>query len=251
MREAAVGVRGIRELRAYAGSYSRVYFGAEFCERLLPTPGEVARALRFCREKDKAFTLAMPCLTDRGLAGARKLLARLPEGTEVVLNDWGLLEDLEEFNLTPVLGRLLVKYRRDPRVEEVYGIPAQCGCVLHSSALTQERFAGFLRKLGVCRIELDNPPFRVDHGSLRGFRVSVHLPYVYVTTGRQCLTNYFADGVFGIRPCGKACLRHSFTWESPDFPTPLVHAGNTLCYVNEAEPAGKKADRLVYHPTIP
>lgn len=248
MTEEAIQVLGAAELKSYGGEYSRVYLGDEFCERLLPTRREVRVALGFCRKMGKEFTLVTPYLTDAGLARAEKLLDALPRGTEVVVNDWGLLEDVCARELTPVLGRIVIKYRRDPRVTAIEGnVPKGCRMVLHSSALTQERFKKFLRELGIKRIELDNTPFQVNHGNLKDFKATLHIPYVYVTTTRQCLANYFVKGVFGISECSKSCLKHSFTWSSPDFPEKLIQRGNTLFCLNASTLNGRGYDRVVKH----
>jgi len=248
MIEEAIQLLGTAEVKNYRGDYSRVYLGDEFCERLLPSRREAEAALKFCGKEAKEFTLVTPYLTDSGVARAGKLLDALPLGTEVVVNDWGLIEDVCERELTPVLGRILIKYRRDPRVGAIEkNVPQGCRKVLQSSALTQGRFTNFIKSSGIERIELDNTPFQVDHGNLKDFKVSLHVPLVYVTTTRQCLTNFFVVGRFGIRPCSKACLKHSLTWANPDFPHSLIQKGNALFYENNEMPLGRTFDRIVRH----
>ncbi|MFH1788382.1 MAG: hypothetical protein ABH834_03265 [Candidatus Altiarchaeota archaeon] len=243
--ESAVHVRSIRDA---GGEYDRVYLGDEFCERLLPTVRQLEKALKI---SDKKITLATPPLTDKGLAGAKKLLSALPGKTEVVVNDWGLLDDVKGLNLSPVLGRLLLKYHRDPRVELIDDkIPKGCRKVLHSSALTQERFVKFLKKNRIRRIELDAVPFEVDHGDLSGFKASLHVPYAYVTTTRQCLANYFTTGRFGIRECRKQCIECSFPWESQELAFDMVQKGNTLFIEGDSARIPQQCDRIVHHPQI-
>ena len=243
--ESAVHARRLRE----AGpEYDRIYLGDEFCERLLPSLRQLQEALEL---ESKKMTLATSPLTDKGLAGAEKLLSALPAKAEVVVNDWGLLEGVKRHDLEPVLGRLLLKYHRDPRLALIGGnIPPACRKVLHSSALTQERFAEFLRKNGFRRIELDCVPFDVDHGGLSGFKVSLHVPYSYVASTRQCLTNYFTSGRFGIRECDKQCLTHHFNWDSADPELTMLQEGNSLFLEGDSTRIPPRCDRIVRHPQI-
>lgn len=235
----------VRQIRDVDGKYSRIYLGDEFCERLLPTLGQVKAAVRLTGEN---LTLATAPLTDNGLVQAKKLLAVLPRETEVVVNDWGLFEDVKKHKLTPVLGRLMLKYHRDPRITAIEDkIPKGCRKVLHSSALTQKRFVKFLKKNNIRRIELDATPFTVDHGDLSGFKVSLHVPYVYVTTTRQCLTAYYLTGKFGITDCTKPCLKHTFTWKNKGLPQNLNQKGNSLFYKNPVIQPPPQCDRIVHH----
>src|SRR5437867_3594050 len=84
--------------------------------------------LRATREPapGRAWAPHAPYVTDRGLARPRPLLeaaaSERGEGTEVVVNDWGVLRLVRrEFpGLRPVLGRLMNKMMRDPRVAPFY-----------------------------------------------------------------------------------------------------------------------------------
>lgn len=235
--EKAVQFRGLKALRGFDGKCDRIYFGVDFCERLLPTERELESAVSFTARGGKDFTFVTPYLTEGGVSRVERLLGSLPGGSEVVFNDWGALDLIKSSGMTPVLGRLLVKYKRDPRVPAVSSkIPAGGRRVLSSSVLTQKRFGDFLKESGVNRVELDNPPFAVDHGSLKGFKVSAHTPYVYVTTGRQCLTRYFVSGRFGIRECKRECARNSFTWAHNGMGRPLMQRGNSIFYENREKP---------------
>ncbi|MFH1835206.1 MAG: hypothetical protein ABH851_03345 [Methanobacteriota archaeon] len=247
--ENAIVVPRASEIGKIEGEYGRVYLGDEFCERLLPSEREVEKIVK--KAGSTHLTLVTPYLTDSGISRARKLLDLLPEKTEVVLNDWGLLAEVQKRNLSPVLGRLLLKYKRDPRLELIESkIPKACLEVLHSSALTQNRFKEFLIKQGIGRIELDNTIALIDHGDLKGFKVSVHVPYVYVSTTRQCLTHFMDSGEFGIKDCEKECLKKSYVWESKRCPFPLIQRGNTLFYENSELGEIRGVDRIVHHEKI-
>jgi len=95
---------------------SRLYFGQEFCEHLIPSPEELRQAVYFARQLGWAFTYVTGYLTRDGITRTRANLDALVEleGEEVVVNDRGLLSVLRRDypSLTPVMGRLLVRQTR-------------------------------------------------------------------------------------------------------------------------------------------
>ena len=105
----------------------RIYFGNEFCQNLMPTVAALTRYYTWAKKKKKDFTFVTPYLTNDWLAKLKKLLAFLDSQgrTEVVFNDWGVFKVIRDNfpNLQPVLGRLLTKQRRDPRIIKLFSSP--------------------------------------------------------------------------------------------------------------------------------
>lgn len=90
--EQALYATKLADLKHYTGSFSRVYFGNEFCQRLIPSAKELEQVLDFVSEKSLPFTLVTPYVTDEGLRILESLLLKLEKrkpGSEVVVNDWG------------------------------------------------------------------------------------------------------------------------------------------------------------------
>ena len=77
--------------------------------------------------------------------------------TEVVVNDWGVLGLVRAHpSLTPVLGRLLTRMLRDPRLPpDRLEAEAPSTRALQQSSVTSPPFQGLLRSFGVRRVELD------------------------------------------------------------------------------------------------
>ena len=101
--------------------YTRLYYGNEFCQRLLPSVSEVKMAVGLARARKVDFSLVTPYVTDAGLERLRKLFSFL-SGTgipiEIIINDWGVLWTVvrDYPRLKPVLGRLLTKQKRCPTI---------------------------------------------------------------------------------------------------------------------------------------
>src|SRR4030095_14748068 len=138
-------------------SFSRCVFGNEFCEHLIPQPGQLSKVRDAARAQQLRLTLLTPYVSDSGISTLRPLfecLSETAEGCEVVFNDWGVLNLLrrEYPQLTPVQGRLMNKSLRDPRVTGVYAesdAPAPALVSLRRSNLDCASYTQFLSELGV------------------------------------------------------------------------------------------------------
>ncbi len=244
---------------ALAGrALTRLHFGNEFCERLLPTPRALERLLARTAARGLALVLAIPAASDRGHAVLRRLFRRLPAGAEVVVNDWGTARLLRrEFPaLEAVAGRQLCKMIKDPR------LPSPEWARLYPSGVHAAPFRRLLGRLAIRRIELDVPPFaRPEDFHSPDLAVSVHAPFGYAVKGRMCRIGSLgleARRKFGPQPaCRKECLIYlDRLSRGPQIGAGDLHTfqrGTTLFYrhtaaMNEAlvEAAGRGwIDRLV------
>ncbi|MHB8983745.1 MAG: hypothetical protein ACYC4E_00120, partial [Carboxydocellales bacterium] len=211
---------------------NRLYFGNEFCEQRIPDLQAVKLALRAAQERELEFTLVTPYVTDLGLAALLPLFQYLSQRgePEIVVNDWGVLKMLSSNfpRLRPVLGRLLNKMIRDPRVAGTFardvdasksvsskGIPSAGAGVFRRFGVTN-RVRCLLKSMGVVRIELDNLLQGIDLNfpqlNLAG---SLYYPYGCVTTGRACLMGSLdlpAEEKFKPRPnCRRQCREYTAT----------------------------------------
>lgn len=196
----------------YAGmlagrKFSRLQFGSEFCENLVPPPNAIRRMVSFAESKGLDFSLATPLASDRVIRSLRRLLPLLPSGSEVVADDWGVLRLLAaDFPaLVPVAGRIICKQVKDPR------LPSAEWSALYPHGIHAKSFAAVLKKFGVKRVEMDVAPhataddFRSSH-----MRVSAHAPWGFAAKGRACRIGSlhrpegekFASG----RKCRRECL---------------------------------------------
>ncbi len=241
--------------------YDRLYFGCEFCERLIPKEARVERALAVAGERNMAFTLVTPYVTDKGADRLKELLPWLAErapDAEVVVNDWGMLHFIASSGLPfkLALGRLLTKQKRGPRLMRLVGkLPAKAFEHFKRSNVDVPALKDFVLSKGVVRFELDNLP----QGIVRDPSVpaSLYYPYVYVSTTRLCLSSACEHRTTSLReiaPCGQECQRFTFHLNHKDMPVELLLRGNTQFYVNDQLPENLDplgVDRLVYEPDLP
>jgi|YelNatPaOPRAMG01_1025707.scaffolds.fasta_scaffold04140_8 hypothetical protein len=244
--------------------FSRIYFGNEFCERLLPTSEELRAVIDFATERKMEFTLVTPYVTNKGLERLEKLLSLLAKETsaEVVFNDYGVLRLLlRKFGgLEPVMGRLLNKMKRGPRLMNLIGmLPETSLAYFRGSSIEVSAFRNFLSKNGINRVELDNLLQGISLNLPKfGFSASLYIPYGYITTTRNCLAIdcdvHGKEDVVGIFPCKKECQRYTFYLKSKAMPITLIRKGNTIFFKNETIPKNLDEigiDRIVYEPNLP
>ena len=80
-----------KNLKYFNSHFSRLYFGNEFCQRLIPSPQEVDQVMDFAQEHHIALSLVTPYVTNEGLKKWKTLIEKVAEGnpqSEVVFNDW-------------------------------------------------------------------------------------------------------------------------------------------------------------------
>jgi len=217
------------------GAVTHLHLGNEFCERLLPGVEQLQQDLTACADSGLQAVFATPMVTDRGLIQLRRLLRQLPDATEVVANDLGVLRLLhrEYPELKPCAGRQLGKMIKDPR------LPSADWVQMYPSGIDGHPFRSLLQRFGVMRLETDVAPFAMPE-SLRGgdLPLSVHAPYGYSVLGRTCrigslhlaAADKFAPGHGCRRECldYMGCMRRPAAQGSADLPT--FQRGNTIFY---------------------
>ena len=253
-----------QDLKYWNGKYTRLYFGNEFCQRLIPTKEDLGYVIGFVKKNNIKLSFVTPYVTDEGIEKLEPLLEllnkKLPE-SEVIINDYGALELMQEkkLKLKPVLGRLLTKQKRGPRIINIMGkLPKPAIEHFRKSNAEVPIFQEFLIKNGFERVELDNLLQGIgDDVSESKIKASLYHPYAYVTTTRFCLTAICdkKNVIPGIYPCKKECQRYGpFKLTNKNMPVPLLLKGNTQFFENKKLPEGleeKGIGRLVYELELP
>jgi len=260
----AMFVSRLEHLTHWQAGYHRLYYGNEFCERLIPTGEELRTALDFAGEQGVPLTLVTPYVTENGLARLRELLDIMTgdsRGDEVVFNEWGVLRVLHNDypGLTPVMGRLLNRMKRGPRLMTVIDkLPPSTVHYFRDNYLNNPALGDFLAAQGVGRVELDNLLQGFDF-KLERLRGSVYTPYVYVSTTRLCLAAGCEDASRATEvtvggACQRECRRYTFHLRHSIMPVPLIRKGAAVFYHNAQEIpdlAERGIDRIVVQPEIP
>ena len=73
---------------------SHLYFGSEFCEHLFPEPAALERAIAVAARLGLVLVLATPVANDRLVGRILEAAGQLPQGAEILVNDWGVASAL-------------------------------------------------------------------------------------------------------------------------------------------------------------
>lgn len=252
-----------------------VYYGNEFCQDRIPEPRELEASCAAIREAGLPLTFVTPPVNNRGCEVLMNRLTELQKWlptSEIVINDWGTLRLVSEAfpSLVPVLGRLMTKLLREPRVTPRFSSDArpEARRALQQCSLTLPAYRRLLARFRVRRVELDNlyQGIGIDFKAM-DLLPSLYVPFGYVTTGRICLMRNqhlarFQKFATPNGPCPLPCLwvemnltnRNAKADEAKSFP----QRGNTIFY-HQARPlvsrglawAAQQGARLVYQPEIP
>jgi hypothetical protein len=263
--EHALYITHHEDLKHFTSQYRRIYFGNEFCERLIPSEKELVSVLDFVHDNHVDLTFLTPYVTNEGMDRLHPLLSLLDgEGnsSEVVFNDWGVLERInrENISLTPVMGRLLNKMKRGPRLMHFLNmVPQETVDYFKSCSLEMPVYQKFLMNNRITRAELDNVLQGIDLDlSGSGISLSLYVPYAYVTTTRLCLScqgeEPGQEDKIALVPCGRECRKYTFRLTHPVLNVPLIRKGNTMFFKNDIMPEGIESqgfDRIVFEPEVP
>jgi hypothetical protein len=260
--EKAILINHREQLKSITSETERIYFGQEFCERLLPSVSELQHLLNFARESHLKFTLVTPYVSEQGLSRVKDLLAVLASQAhpaEVSVNDWGVLYYIKEqgYSFPLNLGRLLVKQKRGPQILSVKGkVPDAMWDHFQRAAVDLPITLEFLKSFNIQRVEFDN----LLQGLKREGEVlpaSLHYPYAYITTTRICLTNSCEERKAHMRdifPCKFECRKYSFNLTHSSMPVKLLLKGNSIFFYKEQLPEDLQTlniDRLVQETELP
>ncbi len=263
MIEKATLISFLDDLKYVKKDCTRMYFGVEFCERLIPSVKQLTNALSFAHENKLDFTLMTPFVTDQGIARLEPLFDYLDnqktQKAEVVINDWGVLNLLNKrkWNGHLVLGRLLTKQKRGPRIMNIHDkLPDRALEHFKQSNIDVPILTKFLKEKGVQRVELDNLLQGISRPGaiLKG---SLYFPYAYVTVTRYCLLSFSENASTNLRSislCDKECLEKNYKLRHKSMPVDLLLRGNAQFFENNKLPDNLNAlniDRLVFEPKIP
>jgi len=254
-----------------------IYYGQETCENLIPTLKHVQEAIAFCKKSEYSFVLVTPYVSPKGMEKLKNLFEYLNKevpGTEIVVNDFGVLHLIDTVyeNLTPVLGRLLIKMKRDARFSlsgydiantEILSLKRVEGNypeTILASTLELPSYQEFLKEKGIERVGIDALTQLLNNQIIKkwSFPVDVYWPWIYMTSSRNCAIAAYTQQGKTVHPteepCKYQCRKYEFSFRSDKKMLPALFRGNAvwISALSLYEHYFKlQIGRLIYEPYVP
>ena len=227
-----------------------LYFGSEFCQKLIPTKEDCKKAYTYAIDNNMKFSYVTPGTFDKGMDLIDESLSFLNEirdNVEVVCNDWGTVQLIKNKyeNLSIVLGRMIDKLSREPRLstEQFSKIYGEVGLsFLQTPNISVKEYHEILKKYGVKMVEFDCVPQGLNLESIKDLdcpvKIGLHMPYYYVTTGQICMTQLVKsdenDKYNFVKGCAKLCRKYDIFMQkqtlgnNENVDLELIRKGNTI-----------------------
>lgn len=237
----------------------RFYIGNQFCHNLFPTEEQLFSIMDKMYSEGSEITLVFSYIREFMLLSVGKLLEKVDNwccihgaNVEIVVNDWAMAEMLcgKTSRLRPVLGTLLNKRKKDPRMKYKTGDTS----LFQQNSLNAGFYRDFLaEEFHIHRYEWESCGYPQE---LPPGKNSLHLPFYQTNTSQYCpLYALCTTGDRGIQQlaehCPKFCEKYALL-----YPEHLHMAGryNSLFGVDKTLPEstemwknikGTKPDRIV------
>jgi hypothetical protein len=261
--ENAIFITSIKDIEEKQSKYTRIYFGAELCEKLIPNWIDVKLVLDYCIKEKYDFTFVTSYVSNLGLEKLKAIFNSINElgyDCEIIVNDWGVMNHLVKEgsklkHLKPVIGRLLSKISKSPRIKNIYnGLNNYQKEALGKYNYSQRGIQEFWKSKNIDRYEIDNIYQEI---SLTGdMTTSIYFPFVLVSTTRNCLCAGLGSEIEierGRDLCNFECKEYKFKLTHPVLQNELIYKGNGYYYVNVDlgnKLINSKITRVVYQPNI-
>lgn len=251
--EYALHIKGLEELSQWDNHYSRVYVGSEFCSKLMFSLSELEEVVSFVRSRNIGLSIATSYCNESNLPAYKIVIdfirKKYPDA-EIIVNDWGVFNICVACSVKTVIGRLLVKQKRDPRISDALdNLPLEARSRVMDIGLN-DSILNFLKSKNIKRIELNNVSQGVNLENIKNnFDFSLHVPFVCVSVTRYCGLEFKNEpNEFEIKECqAKACK--NIELYNKDLKKLIFRSGNAFFYKNNILPENiqySKIDRIVY-----
>ena len=167
----------------------RFYIGNQFCHNLFPTEEQLFSIMDKMRSEGMEITLAFSYIREFMLPSVGKLLEKVDNwccihgmNVEIVVNDWAVVEMLhgKTSRLCPVLGTLLNKRKKDPRMKYKSGDTS----LFQQNSLNVEFYRDFLaEEFHIHRYEWESCGYPQEFPPGKN---SLHLPFYQTNTSQYC-----------------------------------------------------------------
>jgi hypothetical protein len=193
-----------------------LYFGNSYCEHLLPSLLDIAKAYSNFSDKHHNFVFVFAPIASK-LNEAKEICLYLKElgVKEIVVNDYGMLEHVLSMGFKPILGVNFTKTiksafleHKEPRdlTKEQFENQKE---LLKGVEFELKYLREFLKSLNIGRFSIENIEFESSFLTQKPLlNVDLYYPYITISNSRACdIAGVFEDkrGYFAQESCDRFC----------------------------------------------
>ncbi len=201
-----------------------VYFGNSYCEHLLPTPLEIAKAYGYFNDKHHNFVFVFPPIGENKIAEAKEILEELKRLSikEVVVNDFGMLQLVKD-EFKTILGVNFTKVIKNAFLDSKEPFEVSSSQLINQKKLTShlefeiDFVREFYKSMGISRVSIENKDYDLSFLNKKPlFYVDIYYPNRIISHSRACdIAGVFNDKqtYFPAKNCQKFCTKASLSFE--------------------------------------
>jgi hypothetical protein len=193
-----------------------LYFGNSYCEHLLPSPLDIAKAKSHYNDRHHNFVFVFPPIASK-INRAKETFKTLKElqVKEVVVNDYGMMYLALSEGFKPILGVNFTKTIKNTFVEHKIATEITKEQFKNQKELVRhlefeiDSYREFLKSLGIGRVSIENIEFDESFlGKKPLLNIDIYYPYITISNSRACdIAGIYEDkrGYFAQKDCLKYC----------------------------------------------
>ena len=237
--EKAIYIRNISELKKIPKNYNRIYFGKELCADHFPSINTIKEILEFSNLHNMKFSLLTPIIHEHNIEKIKKILSWIKKiaDIEIIINDYGIINSIKKSKATLSYGRLLNKFKKDPRIISLNISESQ---KINDMYFDDEGILDFFNENRISRIELDNLIEGINFTIPNKIKASLYVPYVHISA-QKCIWKINNS-------CNEQC-KNTKIQKFKQFKTPIYYTGKAQFIKNNKIPKyllEKGIDRIVH-----
>ena len=170
----------------------RLYIGNQFCHLLFPEEKCLFELMEKAHQEKCSITLVYTYIREDVLKTTEELLEKVDNwckekhiSVEIIVNDWALVEMLKKYpeRLIPVMGILLNKRKKDPRMKYKKGDRT----LYEENSLNADFYREFLgTQCNIWRYEWESCGYAQKFPALLNGKNSLHVPFYQTNTSQYC-----------------------------------------------------------------
>lgn len=203
---------------------TRIYYGEEFCERLIPNLETIKKIKAATSSKGLKFSFVTPVVTDLGLERINEIMKIIDDHDEIIVNDIGVLNLIHTTYKNPInIGRVLGR-----KFIEIFG------SFEDEIKMTKDYIFTYSDRIKIIETDYLKSKLISKHLASELNFAFYNIPFFWTMT-RRCAFNRNTKSLKKFEMCKKECLTSSAIITNTSANKDFLLKGNKMLDVNSAK----------------